>query len=106
MNNSFVGVIVSNPVQVTNKYHIINRSLLVTIKNVDVHDILLLTSIDSVLVSVLVSSVLDRGFEPWSYQTKEYIIDIFCSSATHATSSGSKDLLTRIRIMCPSEATC
>jgi hypothetical protein len=44
MNNSFVGVIVSNPVQVTNKYHIINRSLLVTIKNVDVHDILLLTS--------------------------------------------------------------
>jgi hypothetical protein len=40
MNNIFVGVILSNPVQVTNKYHIINRFLLVTIKNVDVHDIL------------------------------------------------------------------
>jgi len=43
MDNSFVGVVVSNPVQATNKYHIINRPLLVAIKNMYVHDILLLT---------------------------------------------------------------
>ena len=46
------------------------------------------------------------GSSRWSYQIKEYIIVILCSSATYATSSGSKDLLARIRIMCPSEATC
>ena len=39
---------------------------------------------DGVMVSVLVSSVVDRGFEPRSGQTKDYKIGIFCFSAKHA----------------------
>ena len=40
-----------------------------------------------VVVRVLVSSVVDRGFEPRSDQTKDYKIDtcICCISAKHAT---------------------
>jgi len=33
------------------------------------------------MVSVLVSSVVDRGFEPWSSQTKDYKTGICCFSA-------------------------
>ena len=36
------------------------------------------------MVSVLASSVVDSGFEPWSGQTKDYKIDICCFSAKHA----------------------
>jgi hypothetical protein len=36
------------------------------------------------MVSVLASSVVDRGFEPRSGQTKDYKIGICCFSATHA----------------------
>jgi hypothetical protein len=31
--------------------------------------------IGGVMVSMLASSVVDRGFEPWSGQTKDYKID-------------------------------
>jgi hypothetical protein len=37
------------------------------------------------MVSVLVSSVVDRGFEARSGQTKDYTIGICCFSAKHAT---------------------
>ena len=36
------------------------------------------------MVSVLASSVVDRGFEPRSGQTKDYKIGICCFSARHA----------------------
>ena len=50
--------------------------------------------IGGVMVSVLASSAVDRGFEPWSGQTKDYKIGICCFSAWLG-----------IRIMCPSGAT-
>jgi len=40
--------------------------------------------IDGVNVSVLSSSMVDRGFEPRSGQTKDNTIDICCFSAKHA----------------------
>jgi hypothetical protein len=44
------------------------------------------------MVSVLVSSVVDRGFEPRSGQTKDYEIGICCFSAKHtALRRKSKD---------------
>jgi hypothetical protein len=46
--------------------------------------------------SVLVSSVVDRGFEPWSGQTKDYEIGMCCLSAKHAAlRRKSKDWMTR-----------
>jgi hypothetical protein len=46
------------------------------------------------MVSMLTSSVVDRGFEPQSGQTKDYEIGICCFSAKHATlSRKSKDWL-------------
>jgi hypothetical protein len=36
------------------------------------------------MVSMLVSSVVDRGFEPRSGQTKDYEIGICCFSSKHA----------------------
>jgi hypothetical protein len=48
--------------------------------------------IGSVMVSVFASSAVDRGFEHWSGQTKNYKIGIFCVSAKHAAlSSKSKE---------------
>jgi hypothetical protein len=40
--------------------------------------------IGGILVSVLASSVVDRGFDPRSGQTKDYKIGICCFSAKHA----------------------
>ena len=37
-----------------------------------------------VIVGVLASNAVDRGFEPWSGQTKDYKIDICCFSTKHA----------------------
>ena len=37
------------------------------------------------MVSVLASSVVDRGLEPRSGQTKDYKIGICCFSAEHAS---------------------
>jgi hypothetical protein len=49
-----------------------------------------------VMVSVLASSVVDRGFEHRSDQTKEYKIDICCFPAKHAAlRSKSKDRFAR-----------
>jgi hypothetical protein len=36
------------------------------------------------MVNVLVSSAVDRGFEPRAGQTKDYTIGICCLSAKHA----------------------
>ena len=43
-----------------------------------------MNNIDGVIVSVLSSSAVDRGFEPRSDQTKDYKIGIFCFSAKQA----------------------
>jgi hypothetical protein len=40
--------------------------------------------IGGVMVSVLASSAVDRGFAPRSGQTKDYKICVFCFSAKHA----------------------
>ena len=51
---------------------------------------------DSVIVSVLASSAVDRGFEPQLGQTKDYKIGICCFSAKHAAfRRKSKDWLAR-----------
>ena len=50
--------------------------------------------ISGIMVSVLLSSAVDSGFEPWSGQTKEYKIGMCCSSAKHvALRRKSKDWL-------------
>ena len=52
--------------------------------------------IGGVKVSMLTSSVVDRGFEPLSGQTKDYKIGICCFSAKHAAlRRKSKDWLAR-----------
>ena len=52
--------------------------------------------ISGVMVSVLASSVVDRGFEPRSGQAKDYKIGICCFSAKHAAlRRKSKDWLAR-----------
>ena len=49
-----------------------------------------------VMVSVLASSSVDRGFDPRSGQTKDYKIGICCFFARHAAlRSKSKDWLAR-----------
>ena len=61
------------------------------------------------MVSVLASSVVDRGFEPWSGQTKDCNIGIWCFSAKYKTLRRKTRVLTDwlgIRILCPSGATC
>ena len=50
--------------------------------------------ISGVMVSILASIAIDRGFEPRSGQTKDYKIGICCFSAKHAAlRRKSKDLL-------------
>jgi hypothetical protein len=62
--------------------------------------------IGGVMVSVLTSSAVDRGFEPRSGQTKNYKIGMCCFSAKHAAlRRKSKTGWLGIRIMCPSGAT-
>ena len=52
--------------------------------------------ISGVMVSVLTSSAVNRGFESRSGQTKDYKIGICCFSAKHAAlRRKSKDRLTR-----------
>jgi hypothetical protein len=50
--------------------------------------------IDGVMVSILASSVVDRGFVPRSGQTKDFEIGICCFSSKHtALRRKSKDWL-------------
>ena len=54
--------------------------------------------ISSVMVGVLAPSVVDRGFEPRSGQTKYYKIGIYCFSDKHAAlGRNRKDWLARNR---------
>ena len=56
----------------------------------------MMNCIGGVMASLLTSSPLDRGFEPWSGQTKDYTIGICCFSAKHAAlRRKSKDWLAR-----------
>ena len=58
--------------------------------------ILFLNRVGGVMVSVLASSAIDRGFEPRSGQTKHYKIGICCFSVKHAAlRRKSKDWLSR-----------
>ena len=58
--------------------------------------VLWLSCICGEMVSVLVSSAVDRRFEPRSDQTKDYKIDISCFFAKHAAlRRKSKDWLVR-----------
>ena len=45
------------------------------------------------MVSVIASSSVDRGFEPWSGQTKKYKIGICCFSAKHTVLHHRGDLI-------------
>jgi hypothetical protein len=57
------------------------------------------------MVSVFVSSAVDRGFESQSGQAKKDKIGICCFCAKHAAlRSMNIDWLARTRIMCTSEA--
>jgi predicted LPLAT superfamily acyltransferase len=48
------------------------------------------------MVSMLASSAVDRGFEPWSGQTKDYAIGICYFSVMHAAlRKKSKDWFAR-----------
>ena len=50
------------------------------------------------MVSVFALSVVDRGFEPWSGQIKDYDIGVCCFSTKHASfKRKSKDWLARNR---------
>ena len=51
------------------------------------------------MVSVLPSSVVDRGFEPRSGKTKDYKIGMCCFSA-------KQEVVLRRRIICPCGLTC
>ena len=60
------------------------------------HNILLSNQVGDVMVGVFASSVVDRGFKPWSGQTKDYKIGMCCFSTKHAAlRSKSKDWLAR-----------
>jgi hypothetical protein len=55
-----------------------------------------LQRIGGIMVSVLASNAVDRGFQPRSGQTKDYGIGIFCFSAKHAAlRRKNKDWLAR-----------
>ena len=60
------------------------------------------------MVSVLVSSAVDRRFEPQSGQPKDYNIGVCCFSSKHSVLRRRKKKTgwLGIRIMCPSGATC
>ena len=63
--------------------------------------------IDEVIVCMLSSSAVDRGFEFRSGQIKDYKISMCCFSAKHTdVSNKNMPFWLGIRIMRPSEATC
>ena len=66
-----------------------------------------LNHIGGVMVSVLASSAVDRGFKPRSAQTKTYKIGICRFSPKHAAlRRKSKDWSARNQNMCPNRAIC
>jgi hypothetical protein len=64
--------------------------------------------VGGVMASIIASSDLNSGFEPWLSQTKYYKIGIICLFAKHAAlRSKSKDmLLWNLRIMCAKGVIC
>jgi hypothetical protein len=60
----------------------------------EINIIIIVNRIGGVIISVLASTVIDRGFESRSGHIKDYKIDICCFSAKHATlKRKSKDWL-------------
>ena len=62
--------------------------------------------IGCVMVNVFASSALDRGFEPRSSQTNDYMTCIYCFSAKHVALWRAMTGWLEIGIMCPNGATC
>jgi hypothetical protein len=60
--------------------------------------------IGGVMVSLLASNAVDRGFEPRPGQTKDYKIGMYCLSAKHTEIAKTGWL--EIMIMCLSGAIC
>jgi hypothetical protein len=54
-----------------------------SIVRTELHTHVYYNHIGGVMISVLASSAVDRGLEPWSGQTKDYEIGICCFSAKH-----------------------
>jgi hypothetical protein len=78
----------------TNKKIVIKTNMTITLRLPHVYEIK--NRIGGVMVSVLASSAVDRGFEPRSDQTEDYTIDICCFSDKHAAlRRKSKDWLAR-----------
>ena len=57
------------------------------------------------MVSVLASSVVDHGFEPWSGQSKDNKIGICCDSPLSMQYLGAKTGWLRMKLMYPSGTT-
>jgi hypothetical protein len=53
--------------------------------------------ISGVMVSVIVASTVDGGFEPWSGQTKDYKIDICCIFAKHSLRREQRQVVSNSR---------
>ena len=76
----------------------LSHMYVVSIKGILIHDgcELQYYRIGGVMVNVITSSAVDRGFEPRSGQTKDNKISICCFSAKHAAlRKKSKDWLAR-----------
>ena len=70
-----------------NPLHILHHSsrywLLTILVSTCMYDYILYC-ISAVIVCVLISSVVDHGFEPWLGQSKDHIISTCCFSCMHA----------------------
>ena len=71
----------------------------------------LVNRIGGVMLGVLCSNAVDRGFEPRSNQAKNYGVGICCFSVKHAALRRNSERaktgwLGSESIMCPSVATC
>jgi hypothetical protein len=77
-------------------WKLMHHIIIVTVHDVNRRHQPSFNRIGGVMVSVLTSSAVDREFESWSGQTKDYKIGICCFSAKHAAlRRKSKDWLSR-----------
>ena len=81
----------SNIIKLLYKHKCISLS---RVKQLQYKQYIAANSIDCVMVSVLVSCAVERGFKSWSGQTKDNEIDICCLFAKHTSlRKKSKDWL-------------
>jgi hypothetical protein len=72
----------------------------------DIDFLVVTIRIGGVMVSVLTSSAVDRGFEPRSGQTNSTKLEFVASPLSTQHKGGAKTGWLGIRIMCPSGAIC